>query len=481
MFKKLFIVALSVLTLVISQPARAQNYETLWREFDARSLTYDDKRFLQMALAFEGVYNGLLDGAWGRLSQRALDRYVRNEFGTPAEDWHMAMLAYNFVNKHGDDGWDTFYNEALGMSLLVPRDALIIDPPSDNFVNFRHKNSSLSVSFGALTPSGTNNIHKYTLRESAGLAKPYVVRKDGFAVTSVSKSDGSTLYTRSNYVRGHWATIIVSAAKWDKNVLNAVTASITVGNSGPVSITPGGKLARVINKTTALSNDPEFAEEPDQNVAVAPQSQDPSEGGSGSAGSGFFVSVLGHVMTNAHVVDECASIKVDGKPATLLDKSDVFDLAILKASPNASGSVAEFADAPARLNSDVTAVGFPYYGLLGGLNVTRGSVSASKGLGNDSVQMQITAPVQSGNSGGPLLSADGSVVGVVVQKLDAVKIAEVTGDLPQNVNYAVRGELAKLFMSQNNIEPVISGQGERLAPEDLADKAKAYTVFIECE
>jgi S1-C subfamily serine protease len=135
---------------------------------------------------------------------------------------------------------------------------------------------------------------------------------------------------------------------------------------------------------------------------------------------------------------------------------------------------------PARLNSDVTAVGFPYYGLLGGLNVTRGSVSAVKGFGNDSVTMQITAPVQSGNSGGPLLSAEGTVVGVVVQKLDAVKIVSITGDLPQNVNFAVRGELAQLFLSQNNIPPLVGTLTENIVPEELADRAKEFTVFVEC-
>lgn len=178
------------------------------------------------------------------------------------------------------------------------------------------------------------------------------------------------------------------------------------------------------------------------------------------------------------LVEECTSITAGGQPVALVDQSEVFDLAILKGT--STEHFATFSDEPARLNSDVTAVGFPYAGMLGGLNVTRGSVSAVKGFDNNAVRMQITAPVQTGNSGGPLISSDGSVVGVVVSKLDAVKVAAKLGDLPQNVNYAVRGELAKLFLVQNGVSPMVVPKGSPIAPEALAENAKRFTVFIEC-
>lgn len=115
------------------------------------------------------------------------------------------------------------------------------------------------------------------------------------------------------------------------------------------------------------------------------------------------------------------------------------------------------------------------------MNVTRGSVSSLVGLGGDAKTMQITAPVQSGNSGGPLLSSDGKVVGVVVSKLDAVAVADIIGDFPQNVNFAIRGEIAKLFLSINGVEPQLSMAEDRMKPEDLADLAKSFTRFIDCE
>ena len=94
----IYAVALILSFVTVPVQTSAQDYESLFRDFNSSSLTQADKRFLQAALAFEGHYNGLLDGDWGALSQKAMDRYSRQEFGTSAEDWHMATLAFGFLN-----------------------------------------------------------------------------------------------------------------------------------------------------------------------------------------------------------------------------------------------------------------------------------------------------------------------------------------------------------------------------------------------
>ena len=141
---------------------------------------------------------------------------------------------------------------------------------------------------------------------------------------------------------------------------------------------------------------------------------------------------------------------------------------------------AQFAEKPARLNSDVTVAGFSLPDILGGLNVTRGSVTSLKGLGGDGINMQISAPVQPGNSGGPVINGSGHVVGVVVAKLDAQYVADRTGDIPQNVNFAIRAEIAKLFLYQNGAEPIEAADEIAVAPEALADLAQGFTSLITC-
>jgi hypothetical protein len=95
--------------------------------------------------------------------------------------------------------------------------------------------------------------------------------------------------------------------------------------------------------------------------------------------------------------------------------------------------------------------------------------------------MQISAPVQSGNSGGPVINASGLVVGVVVSKLDAGLVEEALGDMPQNVNFAIRAEIAKLFLYQNGVEPVQADDEVAVSPEILAELAQGFTRQIICD
>ncbi|WP_164659321.1 serine protease [Tropicibacter sp. Alg240-R139] len=474
-FSVWLLVALSSFSPAIAQ---TQSYQHLIQSFSAVDLTRADKRFLQAALAFEGHYYGLLDGDWGRLSREAMTRYSRQEFGRASEEWHMAALAFGFFDRFERDGWDMQYYPSLGLSVLLPMKSTINDPPTENFVNMRHAGSSLSISLGIHGQTFVERIHKFTVKSDGHATQPYIVRKKNFAVSSVTKADGSLLYTRSNFINGSWSTVMLSAQKRDASLLSAVSSSLTIGRAAQLGITPNGRLETAINDTLSVIEEEKRkernAESPQPNaVARKPKV-------SGGSGSGFFVSDRGHVLTNAHVVDGCGKVLVDGVNASLIDTSQDFDLALLQANKPEEKEVAIFSTAPAKLNSDVTAVGFPYAGMLGGLNVTRGAVSSLKGVGGNATTMQVTAPVQSGNSGGPLLGPSGNVVGVVVSKLDAFKVAGALGDVPQNVNFAVRGEIAKLFLAQNGIDPKLSVSSTKVEPVTIAERAKRFTTFIEC-
>jgi S1-C subfamily serine protease len=135
-----------------------------------------------------------------------------------------------------------------------------------------------------------------------------------------------------------------------------------------------------------------------------------------------------------------------------------------------------------RAGDAVIALGYPLSGLLATTaNLTVGNVSALAGLGDDSRYLQISAPVQPGNSGGPLLDASGHLVGIVTAKLDAALVARFTGDIPQNVNFALKAEVARTFLESKGIAYQTAHSDQQLSPADVGDIARPFTVRIECE
>ncbi|MEL7050074.1 MAG: serine protease, partial [Pseudomonadota bacterium] len=266
-------------------------------------------------------------------------------------------------------------------------------------MNWKHTKSSLAYSVTTSDQERAQRLHDYTVTWHEKTEPAYSVRKPDFAVSAAEKRNGARLYTRSNYMDGRWSTIMISAEARDHGYLKAVAASIEVGRGAPIMFTPNGKLEAALEKALAAVEATERADT--QTVAkVEPTQPDESERSSGT-GTGFFVSADGHVLTNAHVVDGCGVVLVDGAVAIIEETSDLFDLALLKVPARKVRAFAKFAGGPAQLNSDVTIAGYPLSGILSGLNVTRGAVSSLRGLGGDATKLQITAPVQSGNSGGP--------------------------------------------------------------------------------
>jgi S1-C subfamily serine protease len=215
----------------------------------------------------------------------------------------------------------------------------------------------------------------------------------------------------------------------------------------------------------------------------SPSSEQEAPSAKISAGTGFFVSSAGHVLTNAHVVEGCGTVSVEhpgGRTMTsqVLARDVKNDLALLAAwSPPI---VATFGDR-VRTGDQVAAFGFPLAGLLSSSgNFSLGNVTATSGLGDDPRMLQISAPVQAGNSGGPLLDMKGNVVGVIVAKLDAALVHQKSGDLAQNVNFAINDAVARAFLENQGVRPQNASSTRPLSPADVADKAKAITLFLHC-
>ena len=200
------------------------------------------------------------------------------------------------------------------------------------------------------------------------------------------------------------------------------------------------------------------------------------------SGSGFYVSSQGHIITNEHVVRSCKKIVIQPQKieAKIISKDSKYDLALLKVD-SSSSNVATFRNEPVVLGEEIITAGFPYKDILSSsIKITTGIVGSLAGIRNDEKVMQITAPIQPGNSGGPLIDAYGSVIGVIVSKLDSEFMRKLYKDIPQNVNFAIKGIHVKDFLTRKGVRFNQTNQKQKQDVTTISQLAQYYTVEINC-
>lgn len=172
----------------------------------------------------------------------------------------------------------------------------------------------------------------------------------------------------------------------------------------------------------------------------------------------------GVIATNYHVIEGKDRIRVrfaDGREATAFvgetDKAN--DVALLRLGGQLPPGL-PLAAAEAAIGAEVFTLGYPHTEIMGNnAKLSTGIINSTTGMQDDPRIYQISVPVQSGNSGGPLLNRNGEVVGLVTAKLSAAQVYKWTGDLPQNVNYAVKVSFlqALLRRSSGTVEDMAAG------------------------
>jgi S1-C subfamily serine protease len=197
----------------------------------------------------------------------------------------------------------------------------------------------------------------------------------------------------------------------------------------------------VSTKKNGIANATEFAVAPKQTATKPVVATAPAQANSvppatakifDQTGTGFVVSTSGHVVTNQHVVDGCIG-DIQGNltgdapfKLRLVSSDETNDLALLQSS-GPFKEVATIKASAVHSGESVVAIGYPFHGLLtSDFTVTTGIISSLSGVLNDTRFLQISAAVQPGNSGGPLLASSGEVVGVVAAKLNALKFVKAT-------------------------------------------------------
>lgn len=177
-----------------------------------------------------------------------------------------------------------------------------------------------------------------------------------------------------------------------------------------------------------------------------------------SSGSGFFINSSGEILTNYHVVSDNNKVKVrtlsgDTFYAEIIANDISNDVALLKPidkyKPKKWLSISSFKRQ--KIGDKIFVVGYPLSNILGvHPRITDGIISSSVGLRGNSTNFQISAPIQPGNSGGPIVNEKFEAIGIASTKLSDLYSIKKTGQISQNVNFGVKIDYASMLISKKS-------------------------------
>ncbi len=201
-------------------------------------------------------------------------------------------------------------------------------------------------------------------------------------------------------------------------------------------------------------------------------------------GTGFALT-NNYIVTNYHVIEDAKSISIQGingnfnnkYVANVVATDKVNDLAILKvngvniASTSIPYSVKTIMS---EVGEDIFVLGYPLTSTMGEeIKLTTGVISSKSGFQGDVSLYQISAPIQPGNSGGPLFDSKGNVIGIVSAKHKGT----------ENVSYAIKTSYLRNLM-ESSITSNILPQTNKISNLNLSEKVKSvknFVYYIVCE
>ncbi|MBI5048068.1 MAG: trypsin-like peptidase domain-containing protein [Deltaproteobacteria bacterium] len=201
-------------------------------------------------------------------------------------------------------------------------------------------------------------------------------------------------------------------------------------------------------------------------------------------GSGFFISEDGMLISNLHVVKDSSAIiikKVDGESfksrVIIIDEEN--DIAILK--PLEPIKVLKWMrldqSENVKIGDHIKVVGFPLIDLLGKHpRVTEGIVSADVGLMDNPTRFQVSAAIQPGNSGGPILNEKFHVIGIATEKLSDLYTLKKTGTVPQNVNFGIKINYAAALFNDDIRKSIDTKTSDVVSLEDAIEATALIAV-----
>ncbi|MCP1200333.1 trypsin-like peptidase domain-containing protein [Notoacmeibacter sp. MSK16QG-6] len=455
-----------IAAVAVATPAYAGYYDTLPEEA---------RRNIQDYLVWTGYYDAPIDGAIGPQTVSAIQAW-QTENGHAA-DGILAVLEAEAMGEAAREAYSRAQftvgtDGDAGLSYGLPYALVSVDGENEwNGLNFADDEKRLRVSSFRMDDMTAEKVELFasTVFDDVPGFESAVVRFEngnltvrGGDHTEIMRMDAKLF---GDQLRGIFVWMDRDLIKENRHLLAAMTNSLELApvETAPLFAANAGENEGM--RAISLPNAPSDGEFP-----------------SGS-GTGFVVDADGSILTNAHVVAGCGRIEVSGVgDAAVMIADESLDLALLRVDGARELKHATIAMDDPMLGEDVFAFGYPLPQALGSeIGFSRGSVSSMVGLRAEPTQFRMTASVQPGNSGGPLVDEEGRVIGMVTAKLDAMAVANATGDIPQSMNFAIRSSVLRDWLVSKNISfDAAERRDDYKRASAVAKDASSYTHQIVC-
>ncbi len=433
------------------------------RRFE-RSLPRERKKAIQTWLTWTGDYDSTIDGAFGRGTRRAIRAFQKRE-GFQATGYltrdQLALLEKRYGEITARLGVREMRNLDAGIAMPFPSKLVTFDRFEPPFVHYRPLNDS-GVRMMLISQKGDSTTLRglYDLMETLDTVPPEgyrKIRRRWFVLTGRNDRIVSYSYARlsKGMIKGFSLVWPVALDAQIQPLVSAMYDGFTPLDDHVLDENLGRD--KTTEKAVSAGSDLDV-KQPDR------------------AATAFVVNADGVLLTNVANVDGCARLTInDGIEVGMLFENRSDELAILKPiDPFRPASYALFSDLAPKLGDKVTISGFSFPDVMDAAVLNYGTITDLRGAGGEQDRLRVSAFLERGDVGGPVLDGRGAVVGLSLQK------PGIDSNLPEYVNFALDAGTITATLSDQEITFGIARSRQAADPVDLAAMAADFTVKLSC-
>ncbi len=427
-------------------------------------LTKEERKLLQTALQWEGFYTAAIDGAFGKGTRRSMAAY-QEAMGYEVTGVLTTLQRNELIDSYNavlaGIGMAPVRDDAAGIEVNMPK-ALVefakYEPP---FVHYNSKGDS-GVRILLISQYGdqASLYGLYDIMQTLEIVPtegPRERGKNSFELTGMNDSIVSYTYAmqKNGMIKGFTVIWPAGDEKRRMRVIDEMKSSFA----------PIGDVA-----LDDMMGQPDEDQRID--LLAGLEIRQPA-----LSRSGFYVDAGGRVLTTAEAVRNCKRVSLDNThDATVSFIDEGLGIALLTPAENLSpDTFANFRTAIPRIKSEIAVAGYPYEGALGAATMTFGTLADIRGLRGEKELRRLALYAQDGDVGGPVLDMSGSVLGMLLPKVQA------NGQrLPDEVSFAISAQAMGEVLAENGVTISASQTGGAMAPEDLTILGTDMTVLVSC-